>query len=117
MWGAQLPHVLVHPSACSTTSAEIALSSLISSRRRVVLSNRGRYRVAELLRVAAGDGRLSVEEPDQRLEKALTARALGEPAALSRDVQLHGHACGRVEHAAQHQPPGRRQRDVLGPVS
>jgi uncharacterized protein DUF1707 len=80
-------------------------------------SHADRGRVAELLRVAAGDGRLSVEEPDQRLEKALTARTLGEPAALSRDVQLPGHACGRVEHAEQHQPPSRRQRDLLGPVS
>ena len=38
-----------------------------------------RDRVAELLRTAAGDGRLTAEELDERLEKALTARAYGEP--------------------------------------
>jgi hypothetical protein len=49
-------------------------------------SHEDRDRVAELLRVAAGDGRLTAEELDQRLEKALTARTLGELAALSRDL-------------------------------
>jgi hypothetical protein len=34
--------------------------------------------VVELLRVAAGDGRLSPEELDDRLERALTARTYAE---------------------------------------
>jgi hypothetical protein len=45
-----------------------------------------RERVAEVLRIAAGDGRLSAEELDQRLEVALTARTYGELAALTRDL-------------------------------
>ncbi len=45
-----------------------------------------RDRVAEVLRIAAGDGRLSAEELDQRLEAALTARTYGELAALTRDL-------------------------------
>jgi hypothetical protein len=49
-------------------------------------SHEDRDRVAELLRVAAGDGRLTAEELDERLEKALTARTYGELAALSRDL-------------------------------
>lgn len=49
-------------------------------------SHQDRDRVAELLRMAAGDGRLTVEELDERLEKALTARTYGELAALSRDL-------------------------------
>jgi uncharacterized protein DUF1707 len=49
-------------------------------------SHDDRDRVAELLRVAAGDGRLTAEELDQRLEKALTARTYGELAALTRDL-------------------------------
>ncbi|HUL27588.1 MAG TPA: DUF1707 domain-containing protein [Streptosporangiaceae bacterium] len=49
-------------------------------------SHEDRDRVAELLRVAAGDGRLTPEELDERLEKALTARTYGELAALSRDL-------------------------------
>jgi DUF1707 SHOCT-like domain len=45
-----------------------------------------RDRVAEVLRIAAGDGRLSADELDQRLEAALTARTYGELAALTRDL-------------------------------
>jgi Domain of unknown function (DUF1707) len=49
-------------------------------------SREDRDRVAELLREAAGEGRLTMEELDQRLEKALTARTYAELAALSRDL-------------------------------
>lgn len=49
-------------------------------------SHADRDRVAELLRVAAGDGRLTADELDQRLERALTARTVGELAELSRDL-------------------------------
>lgn len=45
-----------------------------------------RDRVVELLRIAAGDGRLSAEELDQRLEMALNARTYGELAALTQDL-------------------------------
>lgn len=45
-----------------------------------------RDRVAELLRVAAGDGRLSPEELDDRLERALTATTYGELAVLTADL-------------------------------
>jgi hypothetical protein len=40
----------------------------------------------ELLRVAAGDGRLSPEELDDRLERALTARTYAELAPLTADL-------------------------------
>ncbi len=49
-------------------------------------SHEDRDRVAELLRVAAGDGRLTAEELDERLEAALTARTYGELAALVTDL-------------------------------
>ncbi len=57
-------------------------------------SHEDRDRVAELLRVAAGDGRLTAGELDQRLERALTARTLGELAALSQDLPVPGGAAG-----------------------
>jgi hypothetical protein len=53
-------------------------------------SHEDRDRVAEVLRVAAGDGRLTAEELDQRLEQALTARTYGELAALTRDLPPTG---------------------------
>ena len=45
-----------------------------------------RDRVVETLRLAAGDGRLSADELDQRIETALTARTYGELAALTKDL-------------------------------
>jgi hypothetical protein len=55
-------------------------------------SHEDRDRIAELLRVAAGDGRLTAEELDQRLERVLTARTVGELAELSRDLPAAGGA-------------------------
>ena len=49
-------------------------------------SHADRDQVVELLRVAAGDGRLSAEELDDRLERALTARIYAELAALTADL-------------------------------
>lgn len=55
-------------------------------------SHEDRDRVAEILRVAAGDGRLTPEELDQRLEVALTARTQRELAALTLDLPAAGSA-------------------------
>jgi hypothetical protein len=49
-------------------------------------SHEDRDRVVDVLRVAAGDGRLSAEELDQRIELALTARTYGELSALVADL-------------------------------
>ncbi len=49
-------------------------------------SHADRDQVVELLRIAAGDGRLTAEELDQRLDVALTARTFGELAALTTDL-------------------------------
>jgi hypothetical protein len=49
-------------------------------------SHEDRDRIVELLRVAAGDGRLTAEELDERLELALTARTYGQLAALVKDL-------------------------------
>jgi hypothetical protein len=42
--------------------------------------------VVEMLRVAAGDGRLSADELDERVESALTARTYGQLSALVADL-------------------------------
>jgi Domain of unknown function (DUF1707) len=49
-------------------------------------SHTDRDQVVEVLRVAAGDGRLSPDELDDRLERALTARTYAELAALTADL-------------------------------
>jgi hypothetical protein len=51
-------------------------------------SHMDRDRVVELLRVAAGDGRLTPEELDERLEAALTARTYAELAVLTTDLPV-----------------------------
>jgi hypothetical protein len=49
-------------------------------------SHEDRDAVIEALRVAAGDGRLTAEELDERLEVAFTARTYGELATLTADL-------------------------------
>jgi hypothetical protein len=49
-------------------------------------SNQDRDRVVDALRLAGGDGRLSAEELDNRLERALSARTLGELTELTADL-------------------------------
>jgi hypothetical protein len=49
-------------------------------------SHEDRDRAVEILRVAAGDGRLTAAELDERVEAALTARTSGELAVLTADL-------------------------------
>ncbi len=55
-------------------------------RRDMRASHDDRDQVVERLRVAAGDGRLTAEELDERLEAALTARTYGELERLVVDL-------------------------------
>jgi hypothetical protein len=58
-------------------------------------SHEDRDKVAEILRVAAGDGRLSAEELDERLELALTAKTYADLAVLTTDLPAAGgHGLG-----------------------
>ena len=58
----------------------------LASQAGLRASHVDRDRVVEQLRVAAGDGRLTAEELDERLETALTARTYGQLAALTTDL-------------------------------
>ncbi|GGT00432.1 DUF1707 SHOCT-like domain-containing protein [Streptomyces griseoviridis] len=50
-----------------------------------------RDRAVDVLRVAAGDGLLTADELDERLEVALSARSLSEPAELTADPPATAH--------------------------
>src|ERR1700729_647607 len=63
------------------------------------VSHEDRDRVAEALRVAAGDGRLSSDELDERLERALTARTYDDLAVLVADLPPAGNALAPVPGA------------------
>jgi hypothetical protein len=49
-------------------------------------SDAERERAVDILRIAAGDGRLTPAELDDRLEVALTARTIGELATVTADL-------------------------------
>src|ERR1700722_8611502 len=60
------------------------------ARSELRASHEDRDRVVELLRVSAGDGRLTAEELDERLKLAMTARTYGELAKLVADLPADG---------------------------
>ena len=63
-------------------------------------SDEDRDRVVDVLRVAAGDGRLSATELDERLDAALTARTIGELAAVTADLpEVAVHLTGTTAQA------------------
>jgi hypothetical protein len=64
------------------------------ARSELRASHEDRDRVVELLRVSAGDGRLTAEELDERLELAMTARTYGELAKLVSDLPAAGSVAG-----------------------
>jgi Domain of unknown function (DUF1707) len=74
------------------------------ARNELRASHDDRDRVVELLRVSAGDGRLTADELDERLELAMTARTYGELAKLVADLP----AAGSVVPA-----PAVRAKDVV----
>src|SRR5437764_4963536 len=78
----------------SEPGGEIARSELRAS-------HDDRDRVVELLRVSAGDGRLSAEELDERLEQAMTARTYGELARLVADLPAQGSVAAPPPTAAR----------------
>ena len=73
-------------------------------------SHEDRDRVVDALRVAGGEGRLSAEELDSRLERALSARTLGELAGLTTDLPNASAAKDVLvirQHAGKHVQQGR----------
>jgi Domain of unknown function (DUF1707) len=60
-------------------------------------SDEDRERAADALRIAAGDGRLTPDELDERLEVALTARTNDQLIALTADLPEVNRAPGAKE--------------------
>jgi hypothetical protein len=72
-------------------------------------SHEDRDQVVEVLRVAAGDGRLTADELDHRIEVALSARTYGELAAVVADLPAE-----RPARAAAPAPKEMLRIDRLG---
>jgi DUF1707 SHOCT-like domain/Cell wall-active antibiotics response LiaF, C-terminal len=62
------------------------------------ISDADRERVAELLRTAAGDGRLDIEELQERLELAYAAKTYGELVPITQDLPVAGAGHLMPEH-------------------
>jgi Domain of unknown function (DUF1707) len=73
--------------------------AVVPSADQLRASHEDRDQVIELLRVAAGDGRLTAEELDQRVEVAFSARTYGELTALTADLPAGGQALAPVVSA------------------
>ena len=63
------------------------------------ISHADRDRVAEVLRVAAGDGRIDADELDERLSAAYAARTHAELLPLTADLPIH---CGPAPEPQRH---------------
>lgn len=75
-------------------------------------SDADRERVAELLRDAYAEGRLTVEEHSERIEAAYNARTFGELAPLTRDLPAHRPAAAPAA-PAQPQAPARTEAPTM----
>ncbi|WP_329245581.1 DUF1707 domain-containing protein [Streptomyces sp. NBC_01478] len=64
------------------------MSGELTSTTALRASHADRDRVVDVLTGAAGDGRLTAEELDERVEAALTARTMGELAVLTADLPV-----------------------------
>ncbi len=72
-------------------------------RSRLRISDADRHRVAELLREAAGEGRIDMDELDERLEAAYDAKTYADLVPLTADLPLG---------ARPHLPAERRPADL-----
>ncbi|MFJ5305153.1 DUF1707 domain-containing protein [Streptomyces sp. NPDC088350] len=68
------------------------MSGELTSTTGLRASHADRDRVVDVLTGAAGDGRLTAEELDERVEAALSARTLGELAVLTADLPVTADA-------------------------
>jgi hypothetical protein len=57
---------------------------------RLRISDDDRHKVAEVLRTAAGEGRLDLEELDERLEATFKAKTYGELVPITADLPVRG---------------------------
>jgi hypothetical protein len=71
----------------------------VPSPRDLRASDADRERVVTLLAQAAGDGRITLEEHAHRVQRAYTARTLGDLAGLTEDLALPGAQPLRLDNS------------------
>jgi hypothetical protein len=81
----------------------------MSDRTQLRISDDERHQVAEILRTAAGDGRIDLDELDERLEAAYAARTYADLVPITADLPTGGQLSW--------QPPALPSPVVQGPAS
>lgn len=64
------------------------------------ISDDDRHKVAEVLRSAAGEGRIDLEELDERLEATFAAKTYADLVPITADLQHTGPAPGPARHVS-----------------
>jgi hypothetical protein len=77
---------------------------------RLRISDDDRHKVAEVLRTAAGDGRIDLDELDERLEQTYAAKTYADLVPITADlpVQATGHAVAPAPRPRTPSAPGPR---------
>ena len=70
------------------------------------ISDEDRHKVAEVLRQAAGEGRIDLDELDQRLEATFRAKTYGELVPITADLPVAGDPAPRPGPAPRSVPVG-----------
>jgi hypothetical protein len=78
------------------------------------ISDEERHQVAELLREAAGDGRIDLAELDERLEATYAAKTYGDLVPITFDLPMQG---GLVRRPDASPVPGRTGSSLIAPGS
>ena len=86
--------------------------SRLPERSSMRVSDDERHQVAETLRRAAGEGRLDLDELEERLESAFAAKTYGELAPLVRDLPSGGSA---LDDTGSARPAVPRYEDLPSP--
>jgi uncharacterized protein DUF1707 len=73
---------------------------------RLRISDAERHQVAEILREAAGEGRLDLDELDQRLEATYAARTYADLVPITLDLPAHPHSPPVPARASARPPSG-----------
>jgi hypothetical protein len=77
-------------------------------------SDADRERVAEVLRDALAEGRLDMEEFEERLETTFKARTYGELVPITRDLPVGQSAAPRVDMVKRPEPDGSWASRIVG---
>ena len=88
-------------------------------RSRLRISDADRHTVAELLREAAGEGRIDIDELDERLQAAYDARTYGDLVPLTADLPVGARPHHSPPHAVSGAPAIRYDTSlaIMGGVS